>query len=183
MKTFSQFTEDVDISRLSDEKKAAARAQAANDGIPIKDDKDKSSRRTRDERKKLPGTAAGGALAGGALAKRDISALTKPADKGTAIVKAKQNKSSASKPDTPVVSAPDTPKGGERFGRKVPGGWGKTFGKDDNKLKKKPKKKKRKDMFGGAKSWLKDNIKDDSKELGTGEGKVSGPQMGIYNPK
>jgi len=109
---------------------------------------------------------------GGALAKRDSSALTKPADKGTAIVKAKQNKASASKPVTP--------KGGEGFGRKVPGGWGKTFGKDDDKFN---KKKKTKDRFAGAKSWLKDNIKDDSKEIGSSQGKVSGPQMGIYNPK
>jgi len=31
--------------------------------------------------------------------------------------------------------------------------------------------------------FVKNNIKDDSKDLGTGEGKVAGPNMGIYNPK
>jgi hypothetical protein len=110
---------------------------------------------------------------GGALAKRDSSALTKPADTGAAIVRQKQEKKNRGDMEPGTV-------GGKGFGRKVPGGWGKTFGKDDNKLNKKKRKKKKKDRFADAKSWLKDNIKDDSKEMGSSEGKVKGPQMGIY---
>ena len=161
-------------------------------GFSTGDDRVHQQTSSKPKPKALPGSSAlakrptstGVSTKGGALAKRDSSALTKAADKGKAIVKAKQKKASGS-----MMTAPDTSTGGQGFGEKMPGGWDATHGKNKkvkpkkNKLLKNVGKVGRK-VGGYLKGAAKRGWENEGPEVGTAEsGDLKGAPRGIYNPK
>lgn len=178
MKTFKQLQEEISARRIA-ELKAKGKGDAVKAQMKADNTKVAPHQGAKEKAKRMP-------PAGGALATRPSSAITKAADKGRAIVKAKSSAITPSKPGALATQRPNKPGDNSKKMGRVPKPYRSGPNREDPSTQKpgngkNPVLDTAKNLAGSAwKSFMKAG-KATKGPPEARKGSIDAPKRGVYN--